>query len=134
VYLLDTTTVSDFIRGNPSIINKLTTISQKWIYISSITKFEIEYGLVKKPELRPRLSVPIQTLYQSVGDLAFDSAVVPVASRIKHSLKSNELEIGVADLLIGAIAVHHDLIIVTSNVKHFENIEGLVVENWRAAS
>jgi tRNA(fMet)-specific endonuclease VapC len=45
MYLLDTTTVSDFIRGDRSIVERLTTISQKWIYISSITKFEIEYGL-----------------------------------------------------------------------------------------
>ncbi|MEN9519533.1 MAG: hypothetical protein RLZZ381_2121 [Cyanobacteriota bacterium] len=134
MYLLDTTTVSDFIRGDRSILEKLTTISRNWIYITSITKFEIEYGLVKKPELRSRIYDPIQTLYQSVGDLPFDTAVVPVASSIKYSLKSNGLEIGIADLLIGAIAVHHDLIVVTSNVKHFEKIEGLTIENWREAS
>jgi tRNA(fMet)-specific endonuclease VapC len=55
VYLLDTTAVSDFLRGDRQIINKLATISKKWLYITSVTKLEIEYGLEKKPELRPLL-------------------------------------------------------------------------------
>ena len=35
------------------------------------------------------------------------------------------------DLLIGATAMHHKLTLVTSNLKHFERMEGLVIENWK---
>jgi predicted nucleic acid-binding protein len=35
------------------------------------------------------------------------------------------------DLLIGATAVHHEMVLVTSNIKHFERIPGLNIENWK---
>ena len=131
MYVLDTTVVSDYLRGDRQIREKLSTISKTWIYITSVTKFEIEYGLVKKPELRPKLEKPLKLLYSEVGDLPFDTEVIKVAATIKHNLISNGLTIGTADLMIGAIAFHHDLTVVTSNVKHFENIAGLDVENWK---
>jgi len=34
------------------------------------------------------------------------------------------------DLIIGATALHEDLILVTDNVKHFSRIPGLRIENW----
>jgi len=34
------------------------------------------------------------------------------------------------DLLIGVTAAENDLILVTDNVKHFTNIEGIKIENW----
>ncbi len=131
MYVLDTTVVSDYLRGDRQIREKLSTISKTWIYITSVTKFEIEYGLVKKPELRPKLEKPLKLLYSEVGDLSFDTEVIKVAATIKHNLISNGLTIGTADLMIGAIAFHYDLTVVTSNVKHFEKIAGLDVENWK---
>jgi predicted nucleic acid-binding protein len=35
------------------------------------------------------------------------------------------------DLLIGATAMHHELTLVTSNLKHFERMQGLEIENWK---
>ncbi len=131
MYVLDTTVVYDYLRGDFQIREKLSTISKTWIYITSVTKFEIEYGLVKKPELRPKLEKPLELLYSEVGDLSFDTEVIKVAAKIKHNLMSNGLTIGTADLMIGAIAFHHDLTVVTSNIKHFENIAELEVENWK---
>ena len=34
------------------------------------------------------------------------------------------------DLLIGATAIHHDMILVTNNEKHMSRIEGIKIENW----
>ncbi len=34
------------------------------------------------------------------------------------------------DLLIGATATHHGLIVATLNTRHFAMIEGLHVEDW----
>lgn len=45
--------------------------------------------------------------------------------------KEDKSACGTADLMMGAIAFHHDLTVVTSNVKHFENIAELEVENWK---
>lgn len=131
MYVLDTTVVSDYLRGDLQIKEKLSAISKTWIYITSVTKFEIEYGLVKKPELRHKLGKQLKLLYSEVGDLPFNTEVVRVAATIKHNLISNGLTIGTADLMIGAIALHYEHTVVTSNVKHFNKIEGLDVENWK---
>jgi len=34
------------------------------------------------------------------------------------------------DLLIGATAIANDLILVTNNIKHFENLKKIKLENW----
>jgi tRNA(fMet)-specific endonuclease VapC len=34
------------------------------------------------------------------------------------------------DLRIASIAIQHKLTIITGNIKHFENIPGVAVENW----
>lgn len=34
------------------------------------------------------------------------------------------------DLLIGTSAIAHDMVLVTNNPKHFERMDGIVVENW----
>jgi tRNA(fMet)-specific endonuclease VapC len=34
------------------------------------------------------------------------------------------------DLLIGCTAVENKLILVTDNIKDFENIKGIKIENW----
>jgi len=34
------------------------------------------------------------------------------------------------DLLIGATAVYHGLVLVTNNTKHFERMQSLQLENW----
>jgi len=37
---------------------------------------------------------------------------------------------GEMDLLIASVAMAHKAILVTHNVKHFEQIEGLLLEDW----
>lgn len=34
------------------------------------------------------------------------------------------------DLLIGATAIENELILVTDNIKDFERLEGIEIENW----
>ncbi|MBP5377247.1 MAG: PIN domain-containing protein [Bacteroidaceae bacterium] len=50
---------------------------------------------------------------------------------IRHSLEHTGLRIDQFDLLIGATAIHHNLILVTSNTKHFDRINELKLEDWK---
>ncbi len=131
MFLLDTTTVSDYLRGNKNIIDHLRQTSFKLIYISSITKFELEYGLLKKPSLRKLLGGQLDLLYRQINDVGFDSECAKVASDIKQQLVTAGTLIDVEDFYIGAIALHRGFAVVTSNTKHFEKIQGLEVVNWK---
>jgi len=54
-----------------------------------------------------------------------------VFGEIKSNLerKGNILED--MDILIAATALSHNFILVTNNVKHFEKIKDLRIENWK---
>ena len=39
----------------------------------------------------------------------------------------------IGDRLIAATAIAHDASVVTSNVREFQRVPGLIVEDWRAA-
>ncbi len=49
---------------------------------------------------------------------------------IRWQLERTGQRIDSMDQLIGATALHEDLILVTGNVRHFSRIPGLRVENW----
>ena len=50
---------------------------------------------------------------------------------IRLLLERSGLRIDQFDLLIGATAIHHKMTVVTSNIKHFDRIPGLVYEDWK---
>ena len=129
-YLLDTCTISDFLRGNSNVVRRLVKTPHKFLAISTVTKHEIAYGLAKKPSLIDEYSPLLTELYRKSFDLVFDSAIAMVAGEIRHELISTGRTIDLPDIFIGATALHHDLTVVTSNTKHFNRIDSLKFENW----
>ncbi len=58
------------------------------------------------------------------------SEVIMDYAKIRLQLKQIGKPVDNFDMLIAATAKHFDLTVVTDNVKHFENIQGLNIENW----
>ncbi len=52
--------------------------------------------------------------------------------RFKAELRGSGQIIGDIDLLIASVAVSNHLTLVTNNVRHFERISELALENWLA--
>ena len=59
---------------------------------------------------------------------AFDAAAALEFERLRALKKLRK--VGLADLLIGSIALTWRATLVTRNVRHFRQIPGLRVENW----
>ena len=53
-----------------------------------------------------------------------------VAARVHQRLKEKGMTIGVADELLAGQAMALNATLVTNNMKHFEQIPGLKLENW----
>lgn len=49
---------------------------------------------------------------------------------LRYKLERVGLKTSDMDLLIGATAIHNNLTLVTGNVKHFERMPDLRIENW----
>ena len=62
--------------------------------------------------------------------LPFDELAARQYGEIWAELERRGTPIGQADLQIGAIALSRGLTVVTGNVKHFQQIPELSVENW----
>lgn len=130
-YLLDTCTLSDYLKGDLSTMTRFKREKPYDICFSAITRFEIEYGLQLKPSLIKKIEPQLEIIYQKTKTIDFSAAEAQTTATIRTVLKNMGQPIGFYDLLIAGTAVTHNLVLVTSNVKEFSKVEGLDIENWR---
>jgi tRNA(fMet)-specific endonuclease VapC len=103
--------------------------SSKDIYISSITIAELEHGVEKSkfPERNKVALVEFLSLFQILYYTDSDSSFY---GKIRSDLEKKGKIIGTMDMLIASQALNNNLILVTNNVKEFERIENIKIENW----
>lgn len=130
-WLLDTCTVSDFVKGQAGVLARLKTTPPQSISISAVTRMEIEYGLQLHPARTEKLAPVINAFLASIAVLPFENADAKAAGTIRAVLQKRGRPIGAYDIMIAGTALARGLTVVTSNVGEFDRIEGLRVENWR---
>ena len=131
MYLLDTNTVSDYLKGNPAVLNNLKRHHRSLVAISSITKYELFYGLLKNPQAHKKYGQQLRLLFKQAQTLVFDEESALLAAEIKQDLTQKGEPIGDCDTMIASIGLQHKTIVVTNNVKHFQRVRDLMVINWR---
>jgi len=104
-YLLDTCTLSDYLKGDRSTMMRFKQEKPYDIYFSAITKFEIEYGLQLKPSLIEKVAPQLEVIYQKTNTIDFSAVEVQVTARIRKELKQVGQPIGFYDLLIAGTAI-----------------------------
>ncbi len=129
-YLLDTCTISHFIKGHPSISEHFKATPSHLVFLSSISVMEIEYGLKLNLERAHKINSMIETLLSQIEILAFKEREAKIAGSLRAKLKQEGTFIGPYDLLIASQAISHGLILVTQNTKEFKRIPGLILESW----
>ncbi|MBZ0278790.1 MAG: type II toxin-antitoxin system VapC family toxin [Anaerolineae bacterium] len=129
-YLLDTNTCIRYINGRaPQIRDHMRSIADADIAISTVTQGEMYAGSVKSQT--PQHSRAKQdAFFIRFAKLAFDEAAANEFGRIRAYLEQAGTPIGPYDMQIAAIAVVHDLVIVTHNTREFGRVPGLKVEDW----
>lgn len=130
-YLLDTCVVSDFIKNEPNTVKKIQSVSPKDVLISSITVMEIMYGLALNPERTKSIKDAIQNFLEVVKIINFTREDAEHTAKIRAQLKKKGTPIGDYDLLLAGTADYRKLILVSSNMKEFNRIETLLLQNWR---
>jgi len=130
-YLLDTCTVSDFVKGQPNVLARIKLIPPNLIAVSVLTRMEVAYGLALNAERAKKLAPVLQAFFSATATLPFDEADAQAAAAIRAALKTKGQPIGAYDVLIAGTALARGLVVVTSNVGEFQRIGGLQVEDWR---
>ncbi|WP_353722110.1 type II toxin-antitoxin system VapC family toxin [Dyadobacter sp. 676] len=129
-YLLDTNIVAYIIKRRPiEVLHKLQSLDWTEIAISSIVAAELWYG-VEKSQLKEQNRAALEAFLRPFTILDFDTRAAVAYASIRADLESKGKVIGANDLLISAHALSRGLILVTNNVKEFERVGGLQIENW----
>ena len=131
MYLLDSCTISDFMRGEINTTKKLKSLSPSIIYTSTITQMEITYGLIRKFDLSHRYFGILKEFFSAITILSFNEDAANQAAIIRKTLEAKGTPIGSYDILIASIAISENLSLVTSNEKEFLRVDNLDIENWR---
>jgi tRNA(fMet)-specific endonuclease VapC len=130
MYLLDTNICIYIIKKKPpAVLKRLKSRLKKEIFVSSITVAELEYG-VSKSAFPERNKLALIGFLSAFSILDFNDRDAVEYGEIRTELERKGMIIGPMDLLIAAQARAGKLVLVTNNVREFERVEGLGLENW----
>lgn len=129
-YLLDTCILSQFMRGNPGVLERLKSTPPEWIAVSTVTCMEVEYGLRLNPQRAAKLRPVIEPLLDAVHILPYSREDADATAAIRAILKQSGMPIGPYDMMLAGCAKHRGLVFVTDNTKEFQRVDGLLLENW----
>ena len=130
-YLLDTCTVSDFVKGEPGVLRSVKHQDPTLLAVSAITRMEIEFGLALNSARAKKLGPMLQEFFSVVNTISFELSDAEAAASLRASLQNKGRPIGAYDVLIAGTALARGLTMVTANLKEFNRVAGLRVENWR---
>ena len=130
IYLLDTNACIVYLnRPVSGVRRRLSTLPKQDVAVCSVVKAELFYGAMKSSNLERALAQQQEFLNQYVS-LPFDDQAALVFGRIRAQLTAAGTPIGPYDLQIAAIALANNLILVTHNIREFNRVEGLKIEDW----
>ncbi len=130
-YLLDTNTVSYFIRRSSAALEKhmKQALLKSTAAISTLTRAELRYGQALM-EAQDKRRIVIDQLLLQLPHLPWTLEAADHYGSIKAQLKRDGSPIGEIDTQIAAHAMAEDLILVTHNTQHFDKVSGLLLEDW----
>lgn len=113
------------------LVRRLAVVPVADQFTTSITLGELLYGAARKgsEELVERVR---DLVLSGLAVLAFDRSAAEVYGRLRAQLEREGRRLAEPDLRIAAIALTRDLTLVTGNVRHFQRVPDLRVENWLA--
>lgn len=134
--LLDTDILSEIIKGKDRTVAARAAAyleSEGGFTTTAVTVAEVVYGF-RRMGREDRIAA-FEASLVNVEVLPFDDATARIAGRINADLQNQGRIIGMPDVMIAAIALHHRLTIVTGNIAHFEYVRALGhelgIDNWR---
>ncbi|MES2427288.1 MAG: PIN domain-containing protein [Bacteroidota bacterium] len=128
-YLLDTSTCVFFLRGKLDLAPFIREKGLTNFFISEITVIELRFGAENSSNL--------EKAHKAVDDFINGLSIIPIFGSIRRYAKEKVRlrKMGKPindefDLLIGVTAVENNLMLITDNVKGFQLIDGIQIDNW----
>jgi tRNA(fMet)-specific endonuclease VapC len=132
-YMLDTNIVSYLLRGQfASLEQRILNTEYDQVCISVITAGELAYGFARATPSRRMVSMQakLTALLQAIQTRPLPDGAGGQYGQIRSILEKKGTPIGGNDLWLAAHALEEDLVLVTNNIREFERVKGLKLENW----
>jgi len=123
--LLDTNVIIAFFSGERAASQQFMDAE---VFVSSTVLGELYYGARKSTHAAANL-VRIEQFAASVQVLSCDAATAQIYGKIRDHLRSKGRPIPENDIWIAAVALQHGLPLATRD-DHFNEVDGLRIENW----
>ena len=128
-YLLDTNIVIYVIKQRPLQVLEVFNRHHERMAVSAITVAELVHGAEKSSYPARNLSV-VEDFLSRLTILPYSEKAAHQYGSIRAALENVGQPIGVNDLHIAAHARSEGLTLVTNNLREFERVPGLLLENW----
>lgn len=130
-YLLDTNICSEHLKRPSGLIHRFVQYSGR-LYLPTIVLGELYAWARLRPDPIGFIARIDADLLPDLNLLDFDRPSAEAFGRVHASLVRSGVGVSPTDLMIGCVALAHNLTLVTHNTKDFERIPGLSVEDWLA--
>jgi len=128
-FMLDTNICIFTIKNKPQIVREAFNLHDGQLCISAVTLMELIYGAEKSAAPEKNLAV-IEGLAARLEVWPFDNEAAAHTGMIRSELAKAGTPIGPYDQMIAGHARSRGLIVVTNNLREFERVKGLRVEDW----
>ncbi len=128
-YLLDTNICIYLINHrSPATLARFTDCVAGDVGVSIVTALELAYGVEKSGSARNRQA--LEKFLAPLEVLPLDERALWHYARLRAALESLDKPIGALDMQIAAHALSLGCTLVTNNLREFERVDGLNLENW----
>jgi tRNA(fMet)-specific endonuclease VapC len=130
--LLDTDILSELMKQRDPVVKVRAEAyfrEQSQVALSTLSCYQVLRWLREPPKIKRLSQFNLLLAEQTILDI--NLAIVDRAADLWITARANGRPREDIDLIIASTALVHDLTLVTGNVKHFQWIDGLKLDNWR---
>ncbi len=128
-FLLDTDTCSAHLKRPSGLMHRFVQHSGR-LHIPTIVLGELYAWAYHRKDPAPVIQRIEEDLVADITVLAFDSDCAKELGKVRGQLLQQGISVSRMDLMIGAVALVHDLTLVTHNTADYRNIPGLRLDDW----
>ena len=129
-YALDTNIVTYYLKGNKTIIDRISdeTDNGNIIIIPPTVFFETKRWLLTINSKKKLMLFETMCSLSGIGII--DREILEVSSGIYSDLQKKGITIADNDILIATYCIQNELTLVTNNIQHFIHIANLKLVEW----
>ncbi len=132
MFLLDTNVLSELTKPQPDIevSRRIHGTERDRLFASEMSRYEIRYGAMLHPRAEEFWEKALRKLIPIPVWLPVGNEVSLATAELEVELRRTGTPIGLVETFLAATALTFQLVMVTRNVRHFEKVPGLEIENW----